>query len=131
MYHIAKKLNTVASMRTAYTYISPYSIGKNNVEKSVYDIIERHMPHYNHLQLHPNQEFSNHYVVADLMRGTISSDLKSHHNNILDHAHEDILAMKVHSSYMNLYNLENEKQLAEHLMTNILDHMLIYSHNQD
>jgi hypothetical protein len=130
MYHLAKKLNTVSSMRTSYTYISPYTnTNNNNIEKPIYDIIERYFPHYNHLHIHPNQEFSNHYVVADLMRGTISSDLKSHHNNILDHAHEDILAMKVHSSYMNLYHLENEKQLAEHLMTNILDQMHIYNHH--
>ena len=34
MYHLAKKINTIASMCTSYTYISPYTTGKNHVEKS-------------------------------------------------------------------------------------------------
>ena len=127
MYHLSKKINTIASMRTSYTYISPYTTGKNHVEKSVYDIIERHVPHYNNLHMYPNKEFSNHYIVSDLIRGTVSSDLNSHHNNILDHSHQDILAMKVHSSYLNLYNLETEEQVAKHLITNLFDQLHIYS----
>lgn len=129
MYHIAKKINTIASMRPSYTYISPYTNSHSNIEKSVYDIIERHLPQYNHLNLYPNKEFSNHYIVADMLRGTLSSDLNSHHNNILDHTHEDILAMKVHSSYMNLYQINNEEKLAKHLISNILDQMYIYSNH--
>ena len=84
---------------------------------------------YNHLHKFPNTEFSNHYIVSDLLRGTLSSDLKAHHNNVLEHSHEDILAMKVHSSYLNLYNLKTEEQLAKHLMTNILDHIHVYSNH--
>ena len=129
MYHLAKKINTVASMRTSYSYITPYTNNNNNIEKSIYDIIERYVPQYNHLHKFPNTEFSNHYIVSDLLRGTLSSDLKAHHNNVLEHSHEDILAMKVHSSYLNLYNLKTEEQLAKHLMTNILDHIHVYSNH--
>jgi len=129
MYQLVKRINTVVSMRTAYAYITPYSNKPKHIEKSVFSIIEQYIPYYHHLHLCPNKEFSNHYIVSDLIRGTLSSDLVAHHNNILDHSHEDILAMKVHDSYMKLYNLENEEQLAKHLITQLLDEIPVYSHN--
>ena len=129
MYTIGNKLNKIAHMRSAYKNLNLYTSGNSHVEKSVYDIIERYFPHYQHLHLQPNFEFKNHYVAADILRGTVSTNLDSHHNNILDHSHEDILAMKVHSSYTGMYGLSDEKILAENIMTQLLDHLPIYSND--
>jgi hypothetical protein len=131
MYTIGNKLNKIAYMRSAYKNLSLYISGNSHIEKPVHEIIERYYPHYQHLHLLPNNEFKNHYVAADILRGTVSTDLDTHHNNILEHTHEDILAMKVHSSYINMYNLKDEKTLAENIMSQLLDHIPIYSNHHN
>ena len=128
MYHLAKKINTEIPVRTIYGYISSLVTRSYHHKKPVYDMIEQHVPNYNYLHINPNNEFSNHYIVSDMLRGTMYTNLTCY-NNILDCSHADIFAMKVDVSYLALYDITSEEQLAKHLITNLLDHLTIYTNN--
>jgi hypothetical protein len=101
----------------------------NKISQSVYDLFEQHLPGHYILNIIPNDTYKDYSIYQDLMKGVRATkfnteieccnygcrDCKGKCENILDYKVEDILAMKLHSSYYSTYNLDSDEAAAKHL----------------
>jgi hypothetical protein len=99
------------------------------IRKSIYDMFELYIPGHHILNRIPNYLYKDHYIFHDMLKGVRAvkfkeSDMccnsgcyncKFHCENILDYKIEDILAMKLHQTYYNVYRLDNDNSAAKHL----------------
>lgn len=99
------------------------------IRKSIYDLFELYIPGHHILNLIPNNFYKNFYVFQDLNNGVRAVKFKESNmccqsgcfnckaecENILDYNIEDILAMKLHQTYYQTYNLNDDKAAAKHL----------------
>ena len=104
------------------------------IRKSIYDMFELYIPGHHILNRIPNYNYKNFFVYQDMFKGVRAvkfeesniccqsgcNNCKFHCENILDYKIEDILAMKLHPTYYNCYNLDDDKSAAKHLF-NLLD----------
>jgi len=99
------------------------------IRKSIYDLFELYIPGHHILNRIPNYLYKDFYVFQDVNKGVRAVKFedssmccqsgcyscKSECENILDYNIDDILAMKLHPSYYNCYNLNDDKSAAKHL----------------
>ena len=99
------------------------------IRKSVYDLFELYIPGHHILNRIPNTLYKDFYIFQDLNKGVRAVKFeepdmccqsgcfscKSTCENILDYKIEDILAMKLHPTYYDVYNLDDDKSAAKHL----------------
>lgn len=92
------------------------------IRKSIYDLFELYIPGHHILNLIPNNFYKDFYVYQDVIKGIRAvkfEDTDMFHKiqceNILDYNIEDILAMKLHQTYYQTYNLNDDKAAAKHL----------------
>jgi hypothetical protein len=103
-------------------HINSHELNNTHSNNSVYDILEKY--YYGNYILYkiPNWSYSSYYILSDPFKGIVSSNLIDFANNINQFTHEDILAMKIHPSYYKTYRIENEKDLAKHLLELFIYH---------
>ena len=99
------------------------------IRKSLYDLFELYIPGHYILNRIPNYLYKDYYIYQDEHKGILgvkfnSTNMCCHSgclnckidcDNILNYNIEDILAMKIHSTYYTTYNLNNDKLVAEHI----------------
>jgi hypothetical protein len=99
------------------------------IRKSIYDLFELYIPGHHVLNYIPNYLYKNYYVFQDMHKGVRAVKFNDNSlccqsgcynckdicDNILDYKIEDILAMKLHSTYYKTYNLDDDKSAAKHL----------------
>ena len=105
----------IDSKQSTLKLFNIYGDDKTNNEKTVHELFKKYHPNDSVADITPDNNFNDHYIVADSFKGLVSTKCFNNCEYINEHKIEEILAMKIHSSVGKCNSLKTDQEIAEFL----------------